>query len=233
MTSTGYNGQQFEPNEGGSAQATSPSVTANNPPAPQITGVSSTPFVAGQTYQNVVVTGINFGAGSACPTSVKISGAETSQFYVSVATCTPTSFEGTVTMDWAAASGSLVVTTAGGTATYALQIAAVNMQLTQVGAIVISSDGKYSEIATIKLAAVRSDNGAAITDFTGTVDIEEDGTNIYTQNQTTSGLPAQVTISSNGTINFTTASLAGPNAALTAWAEPRSVENHELSDLWG
>ena len=41
VTSKGYNGQQFEPNNGGSAQATSPSVTANDPPSPVITITSS------------------------------------------------------------------------------------------------------------------------------------------------------------------------------------------------
>jgi hypothetical protein len=90
LASNGF-GSGFLPAQGQSNQG---SATVQVAPVaqPTITGVSPSPFVAGQTYQSVSVTGTNFGVGTACPTSVSISGAEQSYIYVTAASCTPTAF---------------------------------------------------------------------------------------------------------------------------------------------
>jgi hypothetical protein len=49
---------------------------------------------------------------------------------------------------------------------------AMQMQITGTA---ISTDGKYSEDTTIQVTAVRSDNGAAVPNFSGSVNIVEDG----------------------------------------------------------
>lgn len=87
-------------------------------------------------------------------------------------------------------------------------IAKPQMKLEQVGKTVISTDKKYSEDTTIRITAVRSDDGTTITDFTGIVTLEEDGTSIYSQNDGV--LPPSVTIAANGTATFVVKSLAGP-----------------------
>ena len=98
------------------------------------------------------------------------------------------------------------------------------MKLEQVGDILISTDGNYSEDTTIRVTAVRPD-GSTITGFGGTVVVAEDGTAIYSQNggtlcylsATQENCPAdpsggkQVVIAQgqNGTATFLAQSLAG------------------------
>jgi uncharacterized repeat protein (TIGR01451 family) len=94
----------------------------------------------------------------------------------------------------------------------------VQMKLTQVGPTVISTDGLYSENTTVQVTAVRSDTGATIPTFAGTVDIQEDTTipayvQVYSQNGGT--LPPSVNITAGGTATFVAKSLAGPFAAGT------------------
>jgi hypothetical protein len=76
---------------------------------------------------------------------------------------------------------------------------------------VISTDGKYSEDTTIQIAAVDASTGEAIQSFTGTVDLAEDGTSIYSQNG--GAMPASVQISSGGTATFVVKSVAGPGVS--------------------
>ena len=84
--------------------------------------------------------------------------------------------------------------------------APTSMKLEQVGPTVISTGGLYSEDTTIRVTAVRTDNGQTLTGFTGTVNIGEDGTAIY-------GTIPQVNITSGGTTTFEVKSLAGPKSA--------------------
>lgn len=86
----------------------------------------------------------------------------------------------------------------------------VRMKLERVGPTVISSDGKYSEDTTIRVTAVRTATGETLVGFTGSVNIAEDGTAIYSQNGGT--LPSSVEITSGGTVMFIANSLAGPSA---------------------
>ncbi len=76
VTSTGYNGQQFEPNQNGSAQATSPKMTATGATAATITGPNGIPLGGSASYtvgvspstntQNIVVSiSLASGTGSA------------------------------------------------------------------------------------------------------------------------------------------------------------------------
>jgi hypothetical protein len=77
---------------------------------------------------------------------------------------------------------------------------------------VISSDGKFTEDTTIRVTAVNATTGTVLTNFTGTVEIQEDSAvPIYTQNADYGAdLPASVTISSGGTTTFVAKSLANP-----------------------
>jgi hypothetical protein len=97
-------------------------------------------------------------------------------------------------------------------------IAGVSMKLEQVGATVISTDGRYSEDTTIRVTAVDA-TGAIIPSFVGTVSITEvpdaDGATNYSQNQQPSGLPPNVAITSGGTATFVAKSLAGPKSPST------------------
>ena len=80
---------------------------------------------------------------------------------------------------------------------------------------VINPDTNYSEDTTIRVTAVRTDNGQVLTGFTGTVNIAEVGTAIYVQNipPGTTLLPPSVSITSGGTATFVAKSLAGPKSA--------------------
>ncbi len=111
-----------------------------------------------------------------------------------------------MTLDQAATAGTLNVTVASGKATFSLNIVAINMQLTQAGNIAISTDGKYSENATAVVTAVRADTGATITNFTGTVEIAEDGTNVYLVNGGTLPPSAAITAADNGAVSVTAVS---------------------------
>ena len=92
------------------------------------------------------------------------------------------------------------------------------MKLELVGPIGISIDGKYSEDTTVRVTAVRTETGTTLTNFTGTVEIAEAGTSIYSQNGGT--LPASVSIASGGTVTFVANSLAGPKFEGAAGAKP-------------
>jgi hypothetical protein len=101
-------------------------------------------------------------------------------------------------------------------------VVAINIQLTQVGLTVISTDGKYTEDTTVKVAAVAAPpSGAAVTNFTGTVNIAEDLSaadyvQIYSQNTANgANLPAMATISSGGSTTIKASSLAGPQSQST------------------
>lgn len=94
----------------------------------------------------------------------------------------------------------------------------VAMKLEQVGPTVISTDGNYTEDTTVSVTAVDATSGATLAGWTGTVNIMEDGTNIYSQNGGT--LPGSVEITSMGTTTFLARSLAGPTAVGIASAPP-------------
>jgi hypothetical protein len=111
--------------------------------------------------------------------------------------------------------------------------APVSIKLEKVGPTVIGTDGKYSEDTTIQVTAVRSDTGATITDFVGTVNIAEDGTAIYSLNGST--LPPSVNIMSGGTAMIVAKSLAGPKVegAQGAAARCREDQDNKLSGIPG
>ena len=88
----------------------------------------------------------------------------------------------------------------------AVSVVQVSMKLERVGPTVISVDGNYSEDTTIRVTAVRTDNGLVIADFTGTVNIAEAGTSIYSQNG--QKLQPSVNITSGGTATFVAKSVA-------------------------
>ena len=110
------------------------------------------------------------------------------------------------------------------TAVYAggVTVAAINIQLSQVGPTVISTDGNYTEDTTVSVTAVSASNGATVTNFTGPVNIVETTVpQIYSQNNyvflaglvlyaTGAGIPASVSITTGGTAAFLARSLAGP-----------------------
>jgi hypothetical protein len=77
----------------------------------------------------------------------------------------------------------------------------------------ISVDGRYSEDSTIQVTAVRADTGNSMPSFVGTVNIAEDGTQIYTMNGGV--LPASVDLPAGGTATFVAKSLAGPQDSST------------------
>lgn len=108
----------------------------------------------------------------------------------------------------------------------AITIWRVEMKLEQVGPTVISTDGNYSEDTTVRVTAVRSDYGATISDFTGTVNIAEepagDGTTIYSQHGGT--LAASVEITSGGSVTFVAKSLAGPKAEGSSGEAPDAAQ---------
>ena len=87
---------------------------------------------------------------------------------------------------------------------------AIEIDLEQEGTTTISTDGKYSEDTTIRATARRSDTGAQLFDFEGTVELAEVGQfPIYQENG--GDLPSSVTISFSGNTTFVAKSLAGPN----------------------
>ena len=94
----------------------------------------------------------------------------------------------------------------------------VAMTLQQVGATVINPANNYSEDTTIQVTAVDATTGALLPGFTGTVNIAEDGTEIYSQNGGT--LPASVNITTGGTTTFVAQSLAGPSVTGPGGAKP-------------
>ena len=96
---------------------------------------------------------------------------------------------------------------------------AIEIDLEQEGPTTISTDGKYSEDTTIRATARRSDTGAQLFDFEGTVEIADvSGFDIYQKNG--GDLPSNVTISFSGTTTFVAKSLVGPVGS----APPASAE---------
>jgi len=86
----------------------------------------------------------------------------------------------------------------------------IAMKLEQVGPTVISTDRNYTEDTTIRVTAVDATSGEILTGWTGRVNIMEDGTSIYSQNNGT--LPQSVNITAGGTTTFLARSQAGPPA---------------------
>ena len=87
----------------------------------------------------------------------------------------------------------------------------VEMELEKVGNTTIEAANTYSENTTIRVTAVDADDGQTCSWFTGTVDIAEDGTDIYSQHTNKGAtLPSSVEITSGGTTTFIAKSLADP-----------------------
>jgi len=87
----------------------------------------------------------------------------------------------------------------------------VEMELEKVGDTEIESANTYSENTTIRVTAVDADYGQPCSWFTGTVNIAEDGTDIYSQHTDKGAyLPSSVEITSGGTTTFIAKSLADP-----------------------
>jgi hypothetical protein len=204
------------PSAGGQGAARVPVVPAPGTAPPLITGVSPS-ALAGHTV-SVQVTGTNFPQGCPGATITGVGAGTTPQALVSASSCSSTGLELTVVLDVHAngPSATLTLTWNGVSATYQLPIVPIQMVLSRVGNTVISTDGKYTEDTTIKVTAVRGDNGATIVDFTGDVKIAEDATSpdyipIYSQFPQYGGkLPSSVTISAGGTVQFVASSIAGP-----------------------
>ena len=108
-----------------------------------------------------------------------------------------------------------------------IQVIPVVMKLEQVGDTVISKDANgnfvepFSEDTTVRVTAVNAATGTTLTTFTGTVEIAELGTSIYSQNTNLGAeLPDSVTISTGGSAEFTVKSLAGPKVEGTNGEKP-------------
>ena len=117
-------------------------------------------------------------------------------------------------------SRTITIVTAGGQTSVGINvraIASIKLELVQT---VISQDGNYSEDSTIRVTAM-DQNNQPLTSFTGTVNIAEDGTSIYSGN---SGLPPSVSITSGGTATFVAKSLAGPKTEGQNGAPPDSAK---------
>jgi hypothetical protein len=93
----------------------------------------------------------------------------------------------------------------------------VAMKLEKVGNTTISTDGKYSENTTIRVTAYNLNTRQPLTSFSGSVNIAESGTAIYSQNGGT--LPSSLTLRS-GTGTFVAKSLAGPKVEGAAGQKP-------------
>jgi hypothetical protein len=89
-----------------------------------------------------------------------------------------------------------------------LDVVQVAMKLEQVGTTTINTSNNYSEDTTVRVTAVDASTGETLSGFTGTVNLGEDGTTIYSQNGGT--LPSSVNITSGGTVTLVARSLAGP-----------------------
>jgi len=86
----------------------------------------------------------------------------------------------------------------------------------------ISTDGNYSEDSTIRISAVDGSDCSLLPAWTGTVNLGEQGTAIYTQNWGVgvSGLPSSITITSDGYTTFVAKSRAGPRVVGPGGAKP-------------
>jgi hypothetical protein len=185
-------------------------VTASAPPI--VTDVTPPEITTGDTSDIITITGSGF--TGATPESVTIDGTGVNQ----------KGFAGggdskiilVYSVDRNANPGPRTITiknATGGSTTTSINVVlpptAIAFQFVKT---VISTDGNYSEDSTIQVTAVDKKLHTPQTAFTGTVNIAEDGTNIYSQNwpQGQSGLPASVNITSGGTATFVARSLAGP-----------------------
>ena len=214
-------------------------------PTPGISGVSPPTWLAGQ-ITNVTVQGSGFGTS---PT-VQLSPADSNVSFDTPVACignstTDTCFTVNATVQSTDPGGAynLTVTSQGyggsgffsggtgntATASASVNISSVLMKLEQVGPTVISTDGAYSEDTTIRVTAVDS-TGATIPSFTGTVNIAENGTSIYSQNGGT--LPSSVNLSSGGTTTFVAHSLAGPKVWGTTKPDNAQVTTTNYP-VWG
>jgi len=100
----------------------------------------------------------------------------------------------------------------------------VQMRLEKVGNTEIDASHEYSENTTIRVTALFAD-GTPCTGFTGTVNIAEDQTVIYTQHTDKGAfLPSTVEITSGGTATFVARSLADPLTEGTTPPDPAFVK---------
>ncbi len=110
-----------------------------------------------------------------------------------------------------------------------VEVYEVHMRLEQEGEIEISTDGKYSEDARIRVTAVKGYNGETIRDFTGTAMLEEITNSQFPSRYGQNGgdLPPSVLIGLGGTTLITARSLAGPDLSGTAllFPAPASIES--------
>ncbi len=95
--------------------------------------------------------------------------------------------------------------TTGSTSVDVFEIA---MLFEKVGDTEISDDGMYTEDTTIRVTAVRADTGVPYPSFQGTVEIQEEGSTTYYE-ENGGDLPASVQIQSEGTSTFVAKSQAG------------------------
>ena len=185
-------------------------------PTPAITSVSPDPWDFGATT-TFTVNGTGFGSNP----SISVSGAGVASSSITSGNDTqitgslnwgsnPVSGNATITVTSNGYGGhSFMAAPQGGTTpTTSRQQGLITIKREEIGSAMINTSNKYSEDTTVRVTAVRSDTGATVATFTGTVNISEDGTAIYSQNG--GSLPASVYISSGGTVTFTASSLAGP-----------------------
>lgn len=111
----------------------------------------------------------------------------------------------------------------------------VEMKLEKVGDTTIESANNYSENTTISVTAVDADNGQTCSWFTGTVNIDEDGTDIYSQHTDKGAyLPSSVEITSSGITTFIAKSLADPIDTSTPPDPARIITtNYDVSNASG
>jgi hypothetical protein len=220
---TGAIGMSFQAAPGGQTQPQSNRGQVQvTQPGPRITGISPDTIQIGASNVSVTIDGSGFGSSPAVnlPQGFTPAGQGGSDTRIVVLV--------NVNADAQIGANSVTVTVNNitsnpGTITVKSD---VSMKLQVQGPVVISADGKYSEDTTIQVTAVRTDTGATITDFTGTVNLMEvamaSGATIYSQNGGT--LPSSVNIASGGTVTFVAKSLAGPKAEGAAGAKPEDAQ---------
>ncbi len=190
-------------------------------PAPVITSVDPEEVTAG-TSGTITLRGSNLSGAS-----VAISGTGLAQTANNWGNSGSTVMFSYSAGGMASGARTITVTTAGGSAAGTVTINPPAMQLTFSGTVITPSND-YSEDSTIQVTAVDA-NHRPITTFTGTVNIAEDGTSVYSPDtnggclvyvQNACVTSSSVTISSGGTATFLARSLAGPKTEGQNGAKP-------------
>ncbi len=168
-----------------------------------ISSLAPNTFVVGPANLGVTINGSGFGSAQG---SVSVVGNAGGYSSFGVTGWTDSTIGGSLTLAQGTSSAQVQVFPTGNMYSQPMTVETVEiqMQLSQVGVTVINSSNNYSEDTTIKVQAVRADNGVPVTTFGGTVFIAEDTSllryhEVYTDNtERGASLPESVFVSANG-----------------------------------